>query len=72
MRSYLMSKSIQINFSTENSAFQEMGEGSEIARILRVLANKFEDELIEVDGYEKIRDINGNVIGQVTFTKDLN
>jgi hypothetical protein len=67
-----MSKSIQINFSTENSAFQEMGEGSEIARILRVLANKFEDELIEVDGYEKIRDINGNVIGQVTFTKDLN
>jgi hypothetical protein len=53
---------VTIAISTGNAAF-EGDYGYELARILRELADKFES------GQEplKIRDINGNTVGSVTY-----
>jgi hypothetical protein len=51
---------IVIKIHTDNAAFED-GGGSEVARILRHLADQF-----EADGFSAftvIRDINGNKVG---------
>jgi hypothetical protein len=53
---------LTITISTGNSAF-EMDKHSEVARILRKLADRFES------GGEpsKVMDINGNKVGEVNY-----
>jgi hypothetical protein len=52
-------------FETANAAFEFEG-ASETARILRDLAERIEQG--EILDYAKIRDINGNSIGEVQTT----
>ena len=59
-------KMITIKFSTANDAFDV--PGPEIARILRELARLVEDGVIGGDVY-KVRDINGNTVGQFKYTE---
>jgi len=51
---------IVITIETDNAAFEETG-GSEVARILRALATRYEEEGFYI--YETLRDINGNAVG---------
>ena len=57
---------VTIKFSTANDAFNV--PGPEIARILRELARLVEDGVAGGDEY-KIRDINGNTVGQFKYTE---
>lgn len=50
---------MQIRFKTDNSAFEDENKPFEIARILREIAFKVENDITEAS----ISDINGNVIG---------
>lgn len=54
---------ITININTSNSAFYDGNVGCESARILREFADKLED------GYKptRLRDMNGNIVGFVTY-----
>ncbi len=56
-----------ISIACDNAAFQETPE-IEVARILTNLAKKIEAN--GLDAVEKLRDINGNVVGSVTIKKD--
>jgi hypothetical protein len=53
---------VNITFRTNNAAFQEGNGTAEVARILRQLAQEVEDSAGSIDG--RIRDINGNRIGE--------
>lgn len=55
---------IIITICTDNAAFEDTG-GSEVARILRELADDYDNEGFHV--YKKLRDINGNSVGNTTF-----
>jgi len=57
---------VTIKFSTANEAFNV--PGPEIARILRELARLVEDGVTGGDEY-KIRDANGNTVGQFKYTE---
>jgi len=57
---------VTIKFSTANDAFNV--PGPEIARILRELARLVEDGVAGGDEY-KIRDANGNTVGQFKYTE---
>lgn len=57
---------ITIKICTDNAAFEEAG-GSEVARILRKLADNFDRDGFHV--YEKLRDINGNVVGSTEYSE---
>ncbi len=50
---------MEISFSTDNAAFQDGNESSEIIRILREISEKIDHG---IDG-GLVRDINGNQIG---------
>ena len=56
---------IHINIETGNAAFED-APASEIARILRKLADQFEDGQFS----QTIRDVNGNRCGEVITTSD--
>ncbi len=56
-----------LSISCDNAAFQETPE-IEVARILADLAKKIEAN--GLDAVEKLRDINGNVVGSVTVKTD--
>lgn len=60
-----------IQFQDDNAAFEDNPTG-EISRILRELADKFENEGGPDCEYtsEMIRDINGNTVGRVTYYDD--
>jgi hypothetical protein len=54
----------KLSFSVENDAFQNGNLHSEIARILRELANKVEGNPTDsIYWYQNIHDTNGNTIG---------
>jgi hypothetical protein len=53
---------IIIKIETVNAAF-EGAEGYEVARILRDLADKIEDN----NQPSKVRDINGNTVGAIEY-----
>ena len=56
---------IIIEINTDNAAFSDCGEGFELARILRKLADYVEDS---GDDYMPLHDINGNKCG--TYSRD--
>lgn len=56
------STEVHITFRTNNAAFAEGNGTAEVARILRELATEVEDSAGSIDG--RIRDINGNSIGE--------
>lgn len=56
-----MSDTIRILINVGNAAFQE-GGGSEVARILRDLADQYESDGFYV--FAALRDVNGNKVGK--------
>lgn len=61
-----------ITVEMNNAAF-ELPAGSELARILRELASKIDESNLEgEDRIWKLRDINGNNVGQLKVTGKSN
>ena len=59
---------LNITINTDNAAFSDSNLGSEIARILKNYANAIETVVDPDTSWElepKLRDINGNTVGQV-------
>lgn len=55
----------KIEINTENAAFDEHLPGHEVARILRVLANRIQAEgLPGIGRAYKMADVNGNTVGR--------
>ena len=64
---------LNISINTDNSAFESENLGSEISRILKSYANAIESVIDPDTSWEletKLRDINGNTVGQVKLTTD--
>lgn len=62
----------RIEIETDNAAFDDDG-GSEIARILRGVADKFDGIVLPADLDTlsvNLYDINGNRVGLATYTTD--
>jgi len=59
-----MSQRVEITINIENAAFEENGS-SEVARILRKLADDYENDGFYI--YEYLHDINGNVVGKTAL-----
>lgn len=57
---------IRIIISTDNAAFEEESYGIETARILRELADRYEEGLTP----NSARDINGNRCVNIEYEKD--
>jgi hypothetical protein len=58
----------QLSIDCDNAAFED---SSELARILRSLANKFDGlDVTDVSGSTLVKDINGNTVGKVEFIED--
>ncbi|WP_306017582.1 hypothetical protein [Oceanicaulis sp. MMSF_3324] len=67
---------ITIHFKTGNAAFEDNPQ-AEIARVLRALADTIEadsgpDESGEFYAGWKVRDLNGNAIGEAEIQHDAN
>ena len=59
---------LNIKINTDNEAFSDSNLGSEIARILKSYASAIETVVDPGTSWEletKLRDINGNTVGQV-------
>ena len=64
---------LKISINTDNAAFEDENLGSEISRILKSYANAIESVIDPDTSWEletKLRDINGNTVGQVKLTTD--
>ena len=64
---------LNISINTDNAAFASENLGSEISRILKSYANAIESVIDPDTSWElesRLRDINGNVVGQVKLTTD--
>ena len=64
---------LNISINTDNAAFESENLGSEISRILKSYANAIESVIDPDTSWEletKLRDINGNTVGQVKLTTD--
>ena len=64
---------LNISINTDNAAFADENLGSEISRILKSYANAIESVIDPDTSWElesRLRDINGNVVGQVKLTTD--
>ena len=64
---------LNISINTDNSAFESENLGSEISRILKSYANAIESVIDPETSWEletRLRDINGNTVGQVKLTTD--
>jgi len=60
---------ISIKFDTDNAAFDGEDRGPEIARILRVLANRLEQRGgVDAGAEWTIYDINGNHVGDLVLS----
>ena len=60
----------KLTIATGNSAFQDGQRGSELARILRIIANYVEIEGDSENGIDScIRDDNGNRVGGYTLSE---
>jgi hypothetical protein len=57
-----MAQNIIIRINVENAAFEDGGP-SEVARILRELADRYDGEGFYI--YARLRDVNGNTVGSV-------
>lgn len=58
---------IRITIDTGNAAFEDFG-GSEVARILRKLADRYDDEGLHV--FAALHDVNGNKVGETELLDD--
>ena len=59
---------LNISINTDNAAFADENLGSEISRILKSYANAIESVIDPDTSWEletRLRDINGNTVGQV-------
>ena len=64
---------LKISINTDNAAFKSENLGSEISRILKSYANAIESVIDPDTSWEletRLRDINGNTVGQVKLTTD--
>ena len=64
---------LNISINTDNAAFESENLGSEISRILKSYANAIESVVDPDTSWEletRLRDINGNTVGQVKLTTD--
>ena len=64
---------LTIKINTDNDAFADENLGFEISRILKNYANVVESVIDPDTSWEletKLRDINGNTVGQVKFTTE--
>jgi len=64
---------LKISINTDNAAFEDENLGSEISRILKSYANAIESVIDPDTSWEletRLRDINGNTVGQVKLTTD--
>ena len=64
---------LNISINTDNAAFKSENLGSEISRILKSYANAIESVIDPDTSWEletRLRDINGNTVGQVKLTTD--
>tara|TARA_R100000742_G_C4267190_1_gene85370 strand:- start:1115 stop:1318 length:204 start_codon:yes stop_codon:yes gene_type:complete len=64
---------LNISINTDNAAFESENLGSEISRILKSYANAIESVIDPDTSWEletRLRDINGNTVGQVKLTTD--
>lgn len=65
---------VRIELRTSNLAF-EVHPGNELCRILRdlsqVVLTQYETDITGLDGYHLL-DSNGNGVGKVTITKEVN
>ena len=62
---------LNISINTDNAAFEDENLGSEISRILKSYANAIESVIDPDTSWEletRLRDINGNTVGQVKLT----
>jgi len=62
---------LNISINLDNAAFADENLGSEVSRILKTYANAIEEVIDPDTSWEmetKLRDINGNTVGQVRFT----
>jgi hypothetical protein len=57
-------RKITITIDTTNAAFQDGNRDQEIARMLRLIANSFDDQ---GDSTNRLRDINGNHAGIIEW-----
>lgn len=57
-----------LKLETENAAFGDGNKTSEIARILRTLAEVFRWHADDLDAFGKVYDINGAAVGSWEFT----
>ena len=64
---------LNIKINTDNAAFSGSNLGSEIARILKSYARAIETVVDPDTSWElesRLRDINGNVVGQVKLSME--
>ena len=64
---------LNISINTDNAALKSENLGSEISRILKSYANAIESVIDPDTSWEletRLRDINGNTVGQVKLTTD--
>ena len=64
---------LNISINTDNAAFESENLGSEISRILKSYAYAIESVIDPDTSWEletRLRDINGNTVGQVKLTTD--
>ena len=64
---------LKISINTDNAAFEDENLGSEISRILKSYANAIESVIDPDTSWEletRLRDINGNTVGQVILKTD--
>ena len=64
---------LNISINTDNAAFADENLGSEISRILKSYANAIESVIDPDTSWEletRLRDINGNTVGQEKLTTD--
>lgn len=60
---------VSIILNTDNDAFYD-NETLEVARILRALADRIEGEALSAIDEARLRDINGNTCGNVSYSND--
>ena len=53
----------KLTVDMDNAAFSDQYDGQELSRILRMVADKIDDNGIPWQ-YQNIKDINGNIVGK--------
>jgi len=60
-------ESFSLEIKTENAAFDDGNCAAEVSRILRTVSEMVEAGIVGAS----IRDINGNTVGEWSFTEDM-